>query len=74
MEVEKYSGDTLLNYQEQFAQAKGEVDSWVEVAERVFSRHTQEDASKFPEHVKMTAVLEVEKLFRARAVTVCVFC
>ena len=58
-EVEKYSGDTLLQYQEQYSQCVNEVQTWNEIAHRVFSRHQQEDGTKFPEHEKMHQVNEV---------------
>merc|ERR1712226_250474 len=58
-EVEKYSGDTLLQYQEQYSLCLSQVDAWNEIAHRVFTRHAQEDGHKFPEHQKMSQVNQI---------------
>ncbi|XP_075254289.1 axonemal dynein light chain domain-containing protein 1-like isoform X2 [Convolutriloba macropyga] len=65
-EVKKYSGDTLLQYQEQYSQCVNEVQTWNEIAHRVFSRHQQEDGTKFPEHEKMHQVNETVNTLMAQ--------
>ena len=64
-ETERFSGDVLLSCEDDMVNMNKMVDSWSDIANKIFRRHPTRDGSRKPEHeVMLTLNRNVEQVHR----------